>query len=85
MLGPLVEVEMLKKCVPFWREARSEAKLHTARNSRVTFGSWDVEKVHAIVVRSTFRRRTIFKNYMLGLVLDVQIWFCVAGASTRDA
>ena len=54
MLGPLLEVEMLKKCTPLWHEAHFEVKMHKTHHSRTTFGSWDVEKVHAVVVRSTF-------------------------------
>ena len=50
--GPLLEVEMSKKCTPLWREAHFEVK---SAKSRATVGSWDVEKVHAVVARSTFR------------------------------
>ena len=51
--GPLLEVEMLNKCTPLLREAQLEVKLYKAHHSRTTFGSWDVEKVQAIVARST--------------------------------
>ena len=54
ILGPLLEVEMLKKCTPLWRQAHFEVKMYKAHHSRTTFGSWDVEKVHAVVARSTF-------------------------------
>ena len=53
-LGPLLEVEMSKKCTPLWREAHFEVKSVKNWRSRTTFGSWDVEKVHAVVARSTF-------------------------------
>ena len=53
--GPLLEVQMLKKCTPLWREAHFEVKSAKNWRSRTTFGSWDVEKVHAVVARSTFR------------------------------
>ena len=52
---PLLEVEMSKKCTPLWREAHFEVKKYKAHHSRTTFGSWHVEKVHAVVARSTFR------------------------------
>ena len=52
--GPLLEVEMLKKCTLLWREAHFEVKMYKAQQVRTTFGSWDVEKVHAFVARSTF-------------------------------
>ena len=57
--GPLLEVEMLKKCTPFWREAHFEVKMYKTHQLRTTFGSWDVEKVHAIVARSTFRSQNV--------------------------
>ena len=52
--GPLLEVEMSKKCTPLWREAHFQVKMHKTRQHRTTFGSSDVEKVHAFVARSTF-------------------------------
>ena len=53
-VGRLLEVEMSKKCMPLWREAHFEVKMYKAHQRRTTFGSWDVEKVHAVVARSTF-------------------------------
>ena len=44
-LGPLLEVEMLKKCTPLWREAHFEVKSVKNWRSRTTFGGSDVEKV----------------------------------------
>ena len=57
--GPLLEVAMSKKCTPFWREAHFQVKMHKAHQVRTTFGSWDVEKVHAVVARSTFRSQNV--------------------------
>ena len=53
--GPLLEVEMSKKCTPLWREAHFEVKMYKTHHGRTTFGSCDVEKVHTVVARSTFR------------------------------
>ena len=53
--GPLLEVEMSKKCAPLWREAHFQVKMYIAHQVRTTFGSWDVEKVPAVVARSKFR------------------------------
>ena len=53
-LGPLLEVEMWKKCTPLWREAHLEVKSGKTRQLRTTFGRCSVEKVHAVVARSTF-------------------------------
>ena len=57
--GPFLEVEMSKKCTPLWREAHFEVKMYKTHNVRTTFGSWDVEKVHAVVARSTFRSQNV--------------------------
>ena len=53
--GPLLEVEMSKKYTPLWREARFEVNMYKTLRVRATFGGSDVEKVHAVVARSTFR------------------------------
>ena len=57
--GPLLEVEMSKKCTPLWREAHFQVKMLKTHHVRSTFGSWDVEKVHAVVARSTFRSQNV--------------------------
>ena len=36
-LGPLLEVEMSKKCTPLWREAHFQVKMYKTRRSRTTF------------------------------------------------
>ena len=59
MIGPLLEVAMSKKCTPLWREGHFEVKMHKALGVRTTFGSWDVEKVHAVVARSTFPNKDV--------------------------
>ena len=53
-VGPLLEVEMSKKCTPLWREKHFQVKMYKTPQSRTAFGSCDVEKVHAVVARSTF-------------------------------
>ena len=58
-LGPLLEVEMSEKCTPLWREAHFAVKMYKTLQLRTTFGSWDVEKVHAVVARSTFRSQNV--------------------------
>ena len=55
MFGPLLEVAMSKKCTPLWREAHFEVNMYKTHHVRTTFGSCDVERVHAVVARSTFR------------------------------
>ena len=58
-LGPLLEVAMSKKCTPLWREAHFEVKMYKTLNVRATFGGSDVEKVHAVVARSTFGSQNV--------------------------
>ena len=75
MFGPLLEVEMSKKCTPLWREAHFEVKMSKTHQVRATFGSWDGEKVHAVVART----RKVEKTEGFGPLLDVRMPFCVAG------
>ena len=49
----------MKNCTPLRREAHFEVKIYKTHHSRTTFGSSDVEKVHAVVARSTFRSQNI--------------------------
>ena len=49
---------MSKKCTPLWREAHLEVKMYK-HQCRTTFGSSDVEKVHAVVARSTFGSQNV--------------------------
>ena len=58
-LGPLLEVEMSKKCTPLWREAHLQVKMYKTHQVRTTFVRCDVEKVHAVVARSTFLSQNV--------------------------
>ena len=68
MLGPLLEVEKSKKCTPLWREARFQVKMYKTHHARTTCGSWDVEKVHVVVARSTCPSQKCQKLRVLSLV-----------------
>ena len=57
--GPLLEVEMSKKCTPLWREAHFQVKMLKSLGVWTTFGGSDVEKVHAVVARSTFPSQNV--------------------------
>jgi len=57
--GPLLEVEMSKKCTPLWREAHFKVKMYKTPHVRATFGGSDLENVHAVVARSTFRSQNV--------------------------
>ena len=43
----------MKNCTPLWREVHFQVQMYKTHHSRTTFGRWDVEKVHAVVARST--------------------------------
>ena len=66
-VGPLLEVEMSKKCTPLWREAHFEVKMYKTHHARTTFGGSDVEKVHAVVARSTCPSQKCKKLEVLSL------------------
>jgi len=66
--GPLLEVEMSKKCTPLLRKAYFQVKMYKTHQVRTTFGSWDVEKVHAVVVRRTFGSQNV--QISVGPLLD---------------
>ena len=57
--GPLLAVEMSKKCTPLWREAHFQVKMYKTPHVRATFGGSDVEKVHAVVARSAFPSQNV--------------------------
>ena len=61
----------MKNWTPLWREARFQVKMYKTHHSRTTFGSWDVEKLHAAVVRNTFQspnvQNTPFSDHFLKL------------------
>ena len=51
----------LTSCTPLWCKADVEVKMYKMHPVRTTFGSWDwdVEKVRAVVARSTFRSQNV--------------------------
>ena len=49
----------MKNCTPLWREAHFQVKMYKTHQVQTTFGSWDVEKVHAVVARSTFASQNV--------------------------
>ena len=55
----------------------SKSKCTKTHHARTTFGSWDVEKVHAVVARSAFRSANYWR---VRSTFDVQMSFRVAGA-----
>ena len=49
----------MKNCTPLWREAHFQVKMYKTHHCRTTFGSCNVEKVHAVVARSTFPSQNV--------------------------
>ena len=67
---------MSKKCTPLWREAHFQVKMYKTHQVRTIFGSYDVEKVHAVVARSTFPSQNVqnnTKHTILGPLLEVEM------------
>ena len=56
---PAGQMKAEKNCTPLWREAHFEVKMYKTPQRRTTFGSSDVEKVHAVVARSTFPSQNV--------------------------
>ena len=73
ILRPLLEVQMSKKCTPLWRKAHFQVTMYKTHNSQTTFGSSDVEKVHAVVARSTFPSQNAQKHLSSEALLDVEM------------
>ena len=49
----------MKNCTPLLRETHFKVKMYKEHHCRTTFGTWDVEKVHAVMARSTFRSQNV--------------------------
>ena len=56
------------------RNENFQVKMYQAHHARTTFGSWDVEKVDAIVARSTFSSQKCTKHTNVGPLLEVAMW-----------
>ena len=63
----------MKNCTPLWREAHFQVKMYKTHQVRTTFGSWDVEKVHAVVARSAFPSQNDTKHTSFGPLLEVEM------------
>ena len=61
----------IKNCTPLWRNAHFEVKMYKTPHSRTTFRSYDVEKLHAAVVKSTFGSENVKKLTISGPLFEV--------------
>ena len=57
-LGPLLEVQMSKKCTPLWREAHFQVKMLKTPGFRTTFGSSDVASLRYTTLHYTTLHNT---------------------------
>ena len=60
--GPLLAVEMLKKCTPLWREAHFEVKMLKTPEVRTTFGGSDVASLHYTALHYTTGHYTTLRS-----------------------
>ena len=67
----------MNNCTPLWCEAHFQVKMYKPTHQlRTTFGSWDVEQVHAVVARSTCRSQiqtNINQHTSSGPLLEVEM------------
>ena len=73
ILGPLLELKMSKKCTPLRHEAHWEVKMHNALHVWATFAGRDVEKVHAVVARSTFGNENVQKTQFMDCLREAHV------------
>ena len=73
--GPFIEIMMRKNCTPLLREAHFQVKMLKNWRSWSTFWSWDVEKLHAAVARSTFVSQNVqnLKYLCFAALFEVQM------------
>ena len=64
----------MKNCTPLWREAHFQVKMYKRHHCQTTFGRWDVEKVHAVVARSTFRSQNVQNTQLSDHFWKLRCW-----------
>ena len=74
ILGPLLAVEMSKKCTPLWHEAHFEVKMYKAPQRRTTFGSCDVEKSARRCGAKHISKSKCTKHTILGPLLAIEMF-----------
>ena len=74
MVGPLLEVEMSKKCTPLWREAHFEVKMLKTPGVRTTFGGSDVASLHYTTLHyTTLHSTTLHYTTLHSTTLQLQL------------
>ena len=64
----------IKNCTPLWQEARFEVKMLKNWHAQTAFWSWDVEKLHAVVARSTFPSQNVQNTACSDHFLKLRCW-----------
>ena len=65
MVGVILEVVIRKNGTQMWREAHLYVKMYKTPHARSHFGSYDLEKWHAAVARSTFLSQNVQNTFVL--------------------
>ena len=82
MLGPLLEVQMSKKCTPLWREAHFQVKMYKTHHARTTFGGSDVASlrfgslhytIHSTTLLYTLHYTTVHYTTLHSTTLQLQL------------
>ena len=74
IVGPLLQVEMSKKCTPLWREARFEVKMLKTPGVRTTFGGSDVASLDYTTLHyTTLHSTTLHYTKLHYTTLQVQL------------
>ena len=71
--GPLLEVEMSKKCTPLWREAHFEVKMYKTLGVRTTFGGSDVASLRFRSLHYTIHYTTVHYTTLHSTTLQLQL------------
>ena len=72
--GPGLEVTMSKNGTLLWHEAHLQGKMHKTPQARSNFSSFDLEKSHAAVARSTFASQNVKRFMGTGHFLSFRCW-----------
>ena len=71
--GPLLLVEMSKKCTPLWREAHFQVKMYKTHQLRTTFGSWECRKSARRCGAKYISKSKCTKHTIVGPLLEVEM------------
>ena len=67
----IFEVAIRTNGTPLWREVHFQFKMYKTLHARTNFGSFDPQKLHAAVARSTFVRQDVQNTTLSGHFLKL--------------